>query len=1345
MKYLIEGEKGGNNPPKEYRDTIQMTGEAHMIHLLCEGEIEGLVDQGGSGNENERKKKSIYIDEVPFTLGDFPNVQHDVSTHFRKGSFEDTNKFSDFTSELGGAKYAMNSIPISVPDSNRILYTRPITVSFNSKTYPGISSVSVNVKFPLMSHTVNEDEAEAKRRYANKDESDEQKMTVRFDNAIAQILGFTQSSSQLKSKFTPVYNLPGDVNNGDILPSIVEYGIFISHNQGPYKRVEIKQIKHKASSPFLDSTEISLPYDKSLNVNYWDVKVVRFSSDFTDTTIKVNNETYLDSIFGKTDVVEFVYPNSAMNAITFSAKEFPSIPKLGYQLRLLKVKVPKGYTPTKYYAYNSGNITNRKIVENEAKYPNVWSGNFTDEKVWTDNPAWIYYDLLTNKRYGLGDFVGEENIDKWSLYQISKYCDEMIPNNQNDFTGTKPTEGTSAWLDWAAAHEPRFTANFLLNESEDAYTVVNNLASVFRGMTYWLGGAIGLASDQEKDPSFLYTNSDVKEGMFHYSSSERSQRRTVALVRWNDPNNFWRPTLEKVEDTEGVLDFGIRENQLASFATTSQGQAHRAGKWSLLTEQLESSLVTFELGLNGAIPRPTDIIGIYDNFKTNRQFGGRVLDLSNALSDIYLDRLIDLDSNTNISYKITLNIPSGFKDPLYVGTDNDLLVTTSEDYSGSIPQFLYTYPITGFTNNSGKHIVHISGNLPKKYIGGTWSIESELNGNISGADLYRVLKVGETEEKTFEVTALEYKAEKYGLSQEGFKLSNNINPDFNSWPIGQPFNLSLSKFINFEDDNFNAYIQADFAGATGKYISHYIASGKNISKTGTFWKPFKIREKINQPGYQVGNFFPNSTGTYEISVQTVQLGGQVSAGITDTIDFTIDPPYSDVMEPEIQIVNQPENSIDTTTSGEYIGFDPELYFTYRLSGNLTLVEDDPRYKWMEGISLKFFDEFNNPISDEFLTTDQQSVIIEKDVFSVSGAENLRKIKAKASGVMFPDKKGTPVEKIIHNPPISQSEFKIVNANSLKVIYNIVPSEPLPKDFSGLYLWTGVGTFTPDLNNPDIVNRSLNGEVDVSGIQSSGINNNVYWGLVDYFSTSGTIINGPSSLLLEPLPAHTGWNANFFNYKKENSLGIETSVMQLRWYRHQSEDVIGYEIAISNNDNSFRTDAYVGNALDRSLMYYSFKAPVEEKTYSAFIRASSFDNRRTPWEGPFNAYAQKTKFNELTVFGESEFHKTTKVIVESGVVSNGDNYIDFSESNITVLDCNNTSLATIYPVSGTVREGATYLLQIKKNTSASLNWSNNNFKFNDGNVPDFNVNTSNIVSCVGLQNDILHSVANTNFI
>lgn len=1353
MNYLIQGRGGGgggsSESPTETKDTIQMTGEAHLVHLLCEGEIEGLVDQGGSGDENTRKQKSIYIDEVPLSSGDFPNIQHHIDTHFRKGSYEDSNKFSDFEGILGDANYASTSIPIKIPSSNRLLQTRPITISLNSNIYPGISSATVNVKFPLMSHTVNKQEASAKKRYAKAGEVYEG--PERFMAALMFVFVKLAAESQnnpllrdfaeeLKNRAIPEYDLPNDVIEGDIVPAIVEYGVFLSHNGGPYKKVAIKVVKHKASSPFVDSTEVTLPYDHSLNVNYWNIKIVRISPDASDSTLKVNNETHLDSVVGKSQNVQFVYPNSVMNAITFSAKEFPNIPQVAYQLRLMKVKVPKGYTPTQYYPYNSGNITNRKIVQNEAKYPNIWSGDFEDEKVWTDNPAWIYYDLLTNKRYGLGEFVGENNVDKWSLYQISKYCDELVPNNQNDFSGVKPSEGSASWINWAAAHEPRFTANLILNETEDAYNVVNNLASVFRGITYWLGGSIGVSSDREREPSIIYTNASVKDGMFHYSTSERAQRRTVALVRWNDPNNFWRPTLEKVEDTEGVLNFGIRENQIAAFATTSQSQAHRAGKWSLLTEQLESSLVTFELGLDGAIPRPTDVIGIYDNFRTNRQFGGRVLDVDDTLSNIQLDRLIDLDDNPSVDYNITFNIPSGFRNPSYTGTNNDLLVTTSEQYSGIEPQFLYTFPITGFTNNSGKHIVHLSGALPERYVGGTWSIQSEYNGDISGANLYRVLKIGETEDKTFEVTALEYKAEKYGLSQEGFKLSNNIVPDYNSLPIGQPYNLTLSSTANYENGSLNAYITAEFTESTGSYVSHYIASGKNLSVTSGVWVPFDVKSKRSSPGKQIGQFFPKETGSFEIRVQAVQLGGNTSATISETTAFTVDPPYTNVMDPYIELVNTPSNFIDQPNSGQYIGYDPELYLNFVPSGDLTDPADDPRFNWMDGILLEFYDELDNPISDRLFTTADQTFVVDNNLLTGSGAADLRKIKVKAAGLMFPNNTGAFIEKVLYNPPIPASEFKIVNANSERINFNIIPSEPLPQDFSGLMLWTGVGTFTPDLNNPDFVQNSLNGQIN-----NSGADGNVYWALVDHFSTSGTIINGPASMLLSPLPEHTGWTSAFFNYIAENSLGVESSVVQFRWAPHQSEDVIGYEIAIANNDNSFRTDVFVGHSLDRELMYYSFKVPVEEKTYAAYIRAASFDNRRTDWHGPVDVYAQKSKFNKLEVFGESKFHKTTHVILNSGIVNNGDNYIDFSESNIVTLECDNSALATIHASSGTVREGATYILQINKNTTAPINWDNNNFKFNDAEVPDFQVDTSGVVAALGLKNDVLHCVANSNFV
>lgn len=239
-------------------------------------------------------------------------------------------------------------------------------------------------------------------------------------------------------------------------------------------------------------------------------------------------------------------------------------------MKLLRVRVPNNYDPeTRIYS-------------------GVWDGTF--RIAWTDNPAWCFYDLITNTRYGLGDYIPEAQVDKWALYRAARYCDELVPDGMG---------GT----------EPRFTCNLYLQTREQAYKVVQDMASIFRGMVYWSGGAITVTQDAPVDPIYQFAPANVVDGEFAYQGSSAKARHTVALVTWNDPDDFYRQKVEYVEDAAGIARYGVVESQLIALGCTSRGQAHRVGKWLLYSEQSESEVVTLSQTILGKLVPPEDVTG----------------------------------------------------------------------------------------------------------------------------------------------------------------------------------------------------------------------------------------------------------------------------------------------------------------------------------------------------------------------------------------------------------------------------------------------------------------------------------------------------------------------------------------------------------------------------------------------------------------------------------------------------------------------------------------------------------------------------------------------------------------
>ena len=261
-------------------------------------------------------------------------------------------------------------------------------------------------------------------------------------------------------------------------------------------------------------------------------------------------------------------------------------------------------------------------------------------KFWTDNPAWCFYDLLTNSRYGLGKYVDPSLVDKWTLYEIAQYCDTLVPDG---FGGV----------------EPRFTCNVILTSREDAYKVINDMASIFRAIVYYFAGSIQSSMDFSKPVIHQFTNGNVEDGAFSYSSSSKRVRHSVAIVRYNDKTNFYQPAVEYVEDAESIKKYGYRELEVTAFGCTSRGQAIRYGRWALLSESLETETVSFKAGLDGGYLRPGDIFKTFDRYRKNSRRGGRLYaaqgneDYSTIILDDYVTGL-----NPDTLYNLSITTPS---------------------------------------------------------------------------------------------------------------------------------------------------------------------------------------------------------------------------------------------------------------------------------------------------------------------------------------------------------------------------------------------------------------------------------------------------------------------------------------------------------------------------------------------------------------------------------------------------------------------------------------------------------------------------------------------------------------
>ncbi|MEG1121292.1 MAG: phage tail protein, partial [Citrobacter sp.] len=420
-------------------------------------------------------------------------------------------------------------------------------------------------------------------------------------------------------------------DNGDLVGSSVTLEIYIQKDNAgfPTTPAYTDTITGKTVANYRRSYIIALPASVT---GTWGVRVVRKTPD--SSNIKIQNRLIFESFTGIIDT-QLSYPNTALVGIKFDSTQFNAIPTRSFRIKGLIVRVPSNYTP----AFRDA-ITGTWTA---ARYDGLWDGTF--KVLWTNNPAWCFYDLVTNERYGLGQFMDASSVDKWSLYNIAQYCDDMVP------TGL------------GSQYEPRFTCNLFLQTREDAYKVVQNFASIFRAITYWGASSIIAMQDAPRDPIALFTNANVIEGDFNYTGSSIKQRHTAALVTWNDPDDMYRQKVEYVQDDEGIRELGVIDTSVVAFGCSSRGQAHRMGKWMLTTERLATEGISFKTGMDAATLYPGAIIITSDINRAQVRMGGRVVAISPT--SITLDADFTIDDGQSYAIRVT-----GLEDATASNTEN---------------------------------------------------------------------------------------------------------------------------------------------------------------------------------------------------------------------------------------------------------------------------------------------------------------------------------------------------------------------------------------------------------------------------------------------------------------------------------------------------------------------------------------------------------------------------------------------------------------------------------------------------------------------------------------------------
>ncbi|RZH21837.1 host specificity protein [Acinetobacter pittii] len=487
---------------------------------------------------------------------------------------------------------------------------------------------------------------------------------------------------RLRLRWGPLRNQ--DPTTGDVTGYTIEYAVDLQTDGGAWSEVLRAKISDKTSDNYERPHRIDLPKADS----GWLVRVRRITPNSTSEYI--SDKMYVKAV---TEVIDakLRYPNTALVSLQYDAETFGgSVAKLAVDLKGVKIKVPTNYNPE------------------TREYIGFWDGTF--KRAYSNNPAWIYYDLCTSKRYGIGERITDGMLDKWSLYRLAQYCDELVP-------------------DGLGGQEPRFTCNIYLQSAEDAYSILTKLAGVFRAITYWDGDSIVCDADIPQDTYFTYTRANIIGEPDHNGTRARDRHNAVK-VAWDNPANHYKTEYEFVRDEKAISEMKqVRLLELDAWGCTSRGQAQRAGLWALKSEQLETRTVTFKVGLDGHIPLPGKVIEFADPIFAGRANGGRISSISADRKSITLDRD---DVVAVAGDRLIINGENGKAQTRIIQSITGRVITVTVAFDEIAPQ-------------------------------NVWVIDAQDLATLK----FRVLSVVQSDSHQFTITALEYNPKKFDAIDHG--------------------------------------------------------------------------------------------------------------------------------------------------------------------------------------------------------------------------------------------------------------------------------------------------------------------------------------------------------------------------------------------------------------------------------------------------------------------------------------------------------------------------------------------------------------------------------------------------
>ncbi|HBV2246658.1 TPA: DUF1983 domain-containing protein [Escherichia coli] len=588
-------------------------------------------------------------------------------------------------------------------------------------------------------------------------------------------------------------------NDGDIVGTTVQYHIDLAVDGGAYSTVMTKTVTEKLSSLYELTHRINLPKAST----GWQIRVVRDTDDSTSQMLQ--NKTQVQAI---TEVIDarLRYPHTALLYVSFNAKSFNNIPKISCMPKGRIIRIPSNYDPI------------------ARTYSGTWDGTF--KWGWTNNPAWIWFDVLTEPRFGLGRRVTPEMLDKWELYRIAQRCDQKVPDG-------KGGSGT----------EPRFMFDVYIQSQADAWQVIKDIAAGFNGMTFWGNNMFNVVSDMPADTTKLQilTRASVV-GKPVYSSGSEKNRFSSALINFSDPDNHYQDRTTAVMFPELVRQFKFKQTQITAIGCTRESEAQRRGGWAVYSNSLDR-IITLQTGLDGFVFVPGTVFAFADERLSGRVYGGRITGYNAGLKAVTIDR------GTSAVAGDTLMIRT------QGGTVESRVI---QAVNGT--QLILSTPFTAAPLPNAVFVID-AGQLRLQYFRVT---------NLKFDD----------EENTFTITGAEYNASKYDAVDNNARLDT---PPISLIPTGlvnQPTNIVVSSYDAVRQGQRVATLTASWDAPIdkdGKLQSDVIAYRAQWKRGNNEWVnvPETGLRNIEVPGIFEGD--------YLVRVRAINSGGASSLWATSAL------------------------------------------------------------------------------------------------------------------------------------------------------------------------------------------------------------------------------------------------------------------------------------------------------------------------------------------------------------------------------------------------------------------------------------------------------------------------------